>query len=81
MSRLYLVCAICSRRQAEGLISGASWGRLELPAGTTIDHPAIRESSTRACPTCVGMYPDWQDRALASLGLGGGFGPPHPAPA
>jgi hypothetical protein len=75
MSRLYLVCVICSRRQAEGLISGAAWGRLELPADSDLDHPAVRGSHARACPHCVSQYPDWEDRARATLGVGGGFGP------
>ncbi len=83
MSRLYLVCAICDRRQADGLISGAAWGRLALPAEASVDHPAVKESSARACPTCMGQYPDWQDRALRSLGLAsGGYGSQAlPAPA
>ena len=42
MSRLYLVCAICDRRQADGLLSGAAWGRAELPPGATIQHPAVK---------------------------------------
>ena len=43
MSRLYLVCAVCSRRQADGLISGAAWGRAELPPGAEErDHDGIR---------------------------------------
>ncbi len=78
---LYLHCAICSRKQAEGLLSGAAWGRVELPPGSTVDHPAVRGSSARACPTCVGQYPDWQDRALTSLGLTGGLGQPLSASA
>jgi hypothetical protein len=69
MSRLYLRCVICSRQQAEGLLSGAAWGRLELPAGTALDHPALAGSSLRACPSCS-SDPDWQRRVLASLGIG-----------
>jgi len=76
MSRLYLRCAICSRQQAEGLISGAAWGRLELPPGAEIDHPALRGSHLRACPTCIGRHPNWQQELLAALGLR-----PPPAPA
>jgi hypothetical protein len=70
MSRLYLHCVICSRQQADGLISGAAWGRLELPPGAEVEHPALRGSTLRACPTCVGSTPDWQSRVLRSFGLG-----------
>jgi hypothetical protein len=70
MSRLYLRCAICSRQQADGLISGAMWGRLELPAGVAVEHPALRGSTLRACPSCIERQPDWQERVLAALGLG-----------
>jgi hypothetical protein len=72
MSRLYLRCAICSRQQAEGLLSGAAWGRLELPPGVVIEHVALRDSTLRACPSCA-SEPGWQERLLASLGLGHGF--------
>lgn len=69
MSRLYLRCAICGRQQADGLISGAAWGRLELPQGAEAEHPALRGSTLRACPTCVGSHPDWQDHVLVALGV------------
>ncbi len=69
MSRLYLHCIICRRQQADGLISGASWGKLELPPGTNVEHPALVGSTARACPSCIGGDPDWQNRALASLGV------------
>jgi hypothetical protein len=69
MSRLYLRCVICSRQQAEGLISGAAWGRLELPVGAVVHHPAVRGSIARACPACVNKDPDWQHRVLHALGL------------
>jgi hypothetical protein len=69
MSRLYLVCAVCSRRQADGLISGAAWGRLELPAGAQVEHPALKGSHFRCCPSCVERHPGWADELLASLGL------------
>jgi hypothetical protein len=74
MTRLYLRCAICSRQQADGLISGAAWGRLELPPGARVEHPALKGSTLRACPTCMGQHPDWQDRVLSGLGLASGFG-------
>ena len=69
MSRLYLRCAICSRQQADGLISSAMWGRLELPPGVEVDHPALKGSTLRACPSCVGRQPDWQQRLLVALGI------------
>ena len=76
MSRLYLHCAICARQQAHGLISGAAWGRLELPPDSRVQHPALRGSTLRACPSCIGGDPDWQNRLLNTLGVGagGGFG-------
>jgi hypothetical protein len=73
MSRLYLHCVICSRKQADGLISGAAWGRLELPPDVDVEHPGINGSTLRACPTCISSHPDWEDRMLAALGLGGGL--------
>lgn len=69
MARLYLHCAICSRKQAEGLLSGAAWGRVEVPAQASVDHPALSGTTLRACPTCIGRHPDWQSRLLAALGL------------
>jgi hypothetical protein len=71
MSRLYLVCAICSRRQADGLISGAAWGRLQLPPGTEIEHPAVKGSHLRCCPSCVERHPNWRRELLSSLGIDG----------
>ena len=81
MSRLYLVCAICDRRQADGLISGAAWGRVELPSDSAVEHPAVKGSTVLTCPSCVGEHADWQDQARASVGYGGGFGSPLPASA
>jgi hypothetical protein len=71
MSRLYLRCALCNRQQAEGLISGAAWARLELPPGAEVEHPALKGSAFRVCPTCMQRHPDWQGELLATLGLGG----------
>jgi hypothetical protein len=77
MSRLYLVCAICSRRQADGLISGAAWARMELPPGTEIEHPAVKGSTLLTCPACISTYPGWAESALGALGLSSnGTGPP-----
>jgi hypothetical protein len=64
---LYLHCVICSRKQADGLISGAAWGRLELPTGAQADHPGLNGSTLRACPSCVSENPDWQSSVLRSL--------------
>jgi hypothetical protein len=69
MSRLYLRCVLCSRQQAQGLLSGAAWGRLELPAGAVVHHPGVHDSTARACPACVSGNADWQARVLAILGL------------
>jgi hypothetical protein len=70
MAGLYLRCAFCSRQQADGMLSGAAWGRLELPPGTEIEHPALHGTSLRACPACTQRHPDWQAQLLESLGLG-----------
>jgi len=69
MSRLYLRCALCSRQQADGLISGAAWGRLELPAGLEVEHPALKGSTFRCCPACIVRHPSWEDELLTSLGV------------
>jgi hypothetical protein len=79
MSRLYLVCAVCSRRQADGLISGAAWGRLELPAGVQIEHEALKGSHFRCCPSCVQRHPQWAQELLAALGLSDDLGPAQAA--
>lgn len=79
MSRLYLVCVVCSRRQADGLISGAAWGRLELSEGVEVEHPALAGSMFRCCPSCVQAHPDWQAELLGSLGVSmNGAGPEAP---
>lgn len=69
MSRLYLRCAICSRQQADGLISSAAWGKLELPPGTELEHPALKGSMFRVCPHCIQRHPDWKSSLFESLGL------------
>ena len=78
---LYLHCAICSRKQADGLLSGAAWGRVEVPAGSAVDYPGLKDSALRCCPNCINTHPDWQQSALASLGIAGGLGAPLPKPA
>jgi hypothetical protein len=72
VARLYLRCAICDRQQADGLISGAAWARLQVPEGAAVDHPALSGSLVRACPTCVQRHSDWQERVLRALGLAPG---------
>ncbi len=67
MAGLYLHCVICSRKQANGLISGAAWGRLELPSDAYADG-ASPSGIVRVCPSCIGTYPDdWQSRALSGV--------------
>jgi hypothetical protein len=56
MSRLYLHCALCGRKQADGLLSRGHWGHLDFPSG-----------SIRACPTCKERYSDWESRLLATV--------------
>ncbi|HXF96994.1 MAG TPA: hypothetical protein VNJ46_00085 [Gaiellaceae bacterium] len=70
---LYLSCVICARKQADGLISGAAWGRVEVPHGAAVEHPAVTGRTVRACPTCCREHPDWRERILAALGLDPGF--------
>lgn len=69
MSRLYLRCAFCDRQQADGLISGAAWGRFELPPDVQVAHPALKGTLLRACPTCIGGRADWQAELRGVLGL------------
>ncbi|MBA3330588.1 MAG: hypothetical protein H0T39_06885 [Actinobacteria bacterium] len=72
MARLYLHCVLCSRKQAEGLLSGAAWEALALPAGVTVEHPAVHRSTVRACPGCVAQHHrNWHAAALATLGVAG----------
>ena len=59
MSRLFLHCALCGRKQADGLLSRGHWGQLDGGNGTPL----------RACPTCKGTHTDWQERLRASLGV------------
>ncbi|MGI8973834.1 MAG: hypothetical protein ACR2HI_06620 [Gaiella sp.] len=69
MATLYLHCAICGKKQAHGLISASGWGAAMLPAGSTVDHPAIQGSAIRACPSCVTSDGDWASSAFAAVGL------------
>jgi hypothetical protein len=68
MSRLYLECALCGRKQAEGLLSRAAWGHFEREGETPL----------RACPSCKGTYSDWETRVVSAAGgrVGGVIAPP-----
>ena len=55
MSRLYLVCGLCGRQQADGLLSRGYWGHLATGNGQEL----------RACPTCKEQHADWEARLLA----------------
>jgi hypothetical protein len=61
------------------LISGAAWGRLELPPGAEVEHPALKGSHFRCCPSCVQRHPEWAEELLASLGLSSHGDPAHAA--
>ncbi len=56
MSPLYLQCAICGRKQAEGLLSRGHWGHVTLPDGT----------ARQACPACKSANTDWEAVLVAS---------------
>jgi hypothetical protein len=58
LSRLYLICALCGRRQAEGLLSRGAWGHVELDDGGAL----------RACPQCKATHSDWERRVVATTG-------------
>ena len=57
MSRLYLSCGLCGRKQADGLLSRGYWGHVELGGGNAL----------RACPTCKQQHADWETRLRATL--------------
>jgi hypothetical protein len=72
VGRLYLHCVLCSRKQADGLLSGAAWEALALPPGVNVEHPAVQGSTVRACPGCVAHHRhNWHAAALATLGVAG----------
>jgi len=56
MATLYLACALCGSKQADGLLSRGRWGHLETPSG-----------AQQACPRCKSDYPDWTSRLLSSV--------------
>ncbi|HEY7197317.1 MAG TPA: hypothetical protein VH306_09020 [Gaiellaceae bacterium] len=55
---LLLSCELCGRKQADGLLSRAAWGHLEVEDGRTL----------RACAGCKGSTPDWEDRLRTTAG-------------
>jgi hypothetical protein len=57
MSRLYMSCALCGRKQAHGLLSHAYWGQVEVVGGTP----------HRVCPTCQEQHRDWEARTRATI--------------
>lgn len=56
MSRLFLHCALCGRKQADGLLSRGYWGQVDGGNGTPL----------RVCPTCKGTHADWEERLRVS---------------
>jgi hypothetical protein len=57
MSRLYMSCALCRRKQAHGLLSSASWAVVEVPGG----------SAHRVCPSCREANRDWEERVRIAV--------------
>ena len=62
---LYLHCALCGRKQADGLLSGATWARVEVgrPLGQ-----AAAGGVARVCPWCQNEHTDWRVRVDALTG-------------
>jgi hypothetical protein len=58
---LFLVCGICGRKQADGLLSRGAWGQLAVAAGKIL----------RACPTCKATHGDWEARLAVAAALPG----------
>ena len=56
MTRLYLLCGLCGRQQADGLLSRGYWGHLEVTNTYVL----------RACPTCKEQHSDWESRLRAT---------------
>lgn len=57
MSRLYLICGLCGRQQADGLLSRGYWGHVEISTERTL----------RACPTCKEHHRDWEERLRVTV--------------
>jgi hypothetical protein len=62
VSRLYLSCGLCGRKQADGLLSRAHWGHLEVGS----------ETALCACPSCKDRYTDWELRLRTTVTSGSG---------
>lgn len=56
MTRLYMSCVVCTRKQAHGLLSNASWVVVE-----------VRGASHRVCPSCREAHGDWEERARTAV--------------
>jgi transcriptional regulator NrdR family protein len=56
MTRLYMSCVVCTRKQAHGLLSNASWAIVE-----------VRGASHRVCPSCREAHGDWEERARTAV--------------
>jgi hypothetical protein len=55
---LYMTCALCGRKQAEGLLSRGYWGHVDAGVSGTL----------RCCPICKESHAaNWQTRVLATL--------------
>jgi hypothetical protein len=61
MSPLFLICGLCGRQQADGLLSRGYWGHLEVTV----------EQTLRACPTCKEQHGDWEERLRVTIVQGG----------
>jgi len=59
MSRLYLLCGLCGRQQADGLLSRGYWGHLEAEGNLL-----------KACPMCKEEHSDWEARLRALVDPG-----------
>jgi hypothetical protein len=57
MSRLFLHCEFCGRKQADGLLSRAAWGHLELGDGRSLC----------VCAGCKVSNADWEERLRARV--------------
>ena len=57
MSRLLMHCGLCGRKQAEGLLSKAAWGHVDVGNDRVL----------RACPGCKEQYRDWEQRLRAAV--------------
>jgi hypothetical protein len=65
MSRLYLHCGLCGRKQADGLLSRGFWGHLQADVVAHTDG-AHESQALSACPTCK-QGADWEARLLATV--------------